>query len=99
MERTPQWGYHHGPLEPNPARDLWETVWHWVKKRAKVFVHLLPHCGVKVGVGEESSLISRPHVHGQRKPQCPKKPLSKKTHVLAVGSWAGMPWKGQAKET
>lgn len=72
MERTPQWGYHSGPLEPNPARDLWETVWHWVKKRAKVFVHQLPHCGVKVGVGEESSLISHPHVHGQRKPQCPK---------------------------
>lgn len=87
------------PREPNHAGDLRETAWNWVKKRVKRAVHQFSNCGVKAGAEEEGLLIPHPHVHGQRKPQCPEKPLCKDTHVLAVGNWAGMPWKGQVTET
>ena len=67
------------------------------EEESKIFIDQPPHCGVKAGVAEKGLLIPHHHVHGQRKLQCPEKPLGKETHVSAVGDWAGMLWKGQAK--
>lgn len=81
------------PWEPKHAWDLWETARNWVKKRV-----ILKLWGE--GRGRGGGLVNPSSPRSQaEKASVPEKPLSKETHVLAVGNWAGMPWKGQATET